>query len=506
MKHNIFKILLCGLSVMGGMLSSCNNYDDLNTNPDKTTKVPPSMLATGLILESVTPSYTAAFFHPHMLMKSIAWTEQALDIQYNKLERGSFSDYTPLINGIKMVEAAGGDNVEAWTALNKFIKAYTIFNISMEMGDCPYSEALKGEEGNVTPVYDTQEQVMSQVLADLEEAYALFGSAKNFSGDPVYGGDVAKWQRACASFELKVLMHLSRRASDTPGLRIKERFAHIVANCNILTSNADNYQIVFTEKQGERYPVYADDFKWNMYPMVGSLVVDKMKATNDIRLFYYAEPAAALISAGKSASDWDAYIGIDPSDPFSDISKASSDGMTCNINARYKKLATGEPFIKIGYADQCFILAEAAQLGWISGGADSWYKKGIEASMRFLADCTPAEYTHGHAIDDAAIAAFLAEPSIQLTSANAIEMILTQRYLASFLQDPYTAYYNYRRTGFPVLNINTSTSLNDVSGELPMRWRYPEKEISYNQEHLQEAITRQFGGNDSNNARMWIIK
>lgn len=39
-------------------------------------------------------------------------------------------------------------------------------------------------------------------------------------------------------------------------------------------------------------------------------------------------------------------------------------------------------------------------------------------------------------------------------------MILLQRYLASFLQHPYDAYYDYRRTGYPVLPINPNTNLN----------------------------------------------
>lgn len=506
MKEKIYNLLAAGALTASGLLVSCNNYDDLNTNPDATTQVPSSMLATGLILSTVQPDYSPSFFHPHMLMKSIAWTEQALDIQYNKLERGSFGSYTSLTSGIKMVEEGDADNVDAYQALYKFMKAYKIFNMSMEMGDVPYSDALEGESGNVTPRYDSQQEVVAQTLADLEEAYTLFGKAKNFGGDPVYGGDVAKWQRACASFELRVLMYCSRRADDTPELRIKERFANVAKNCNLLTDNSDNLQLVFRDKQGERYPIYNEDFKWYMYPLVGDMIIDRMKATGDVRLFYYAEPASAMIEAGMSESDFDAYVSVSASDPFITITQSFSDGMACEINRRYKYDAAGEPYITIGYADQCFILAEGAQRGWISDNAEALYKKGIEASMRFLADNTAEEYTHGRTIDDAVIAAFLAEPAIQLSFGDALEKILTQRYLASFLQDPETSYFNYRRTGYPVIDINESTTLNEVPSQLPLRWRYPESEVSYNQANLEAAVARQFGGTDSNNAQMWIIK
>ena len=68
-------------------------------------------------------------------------------------------------------------------------------------------------------------------------------------GDPVLGGDVSKWQKTvAASFELKVLMNLSRVADDAD-LRVKERFAAIVSNKKLMESNEDNYQLVFSERK-----------------------------------------------------------------------------------------------------------------------------------------------------------------------------------------------------------------------------------------------------------------
>lgn len=41
---------LIGALVATGMFCSCNNFDELNTNPDSPTTVTPEMLATKLIL------------------------------------------------------------------------------------------------------------------------------------------------------------------------------------------------------------------------------------------------------------------------------------------------------------------------------------------------------------------------------------------------------------------------------------------------------------------------
>lgn len=498
---------LIGALVATGMLCSCSNFDDLNTNPDSPTTVTPEMLATKLILGTTKPSTSKAFFNSNFLMKQLAWGEGSVDYQYNKMGRSGFGGYTSLVNGVKMVELADDNNPNAFQALNKFVKAFTVFYISMEMGDVPYSDALQGETGNITPKYDSQKDVMLQILDDLEEAYTLFGQAKKFDGDPVFGGDVNKWQKTVASFELKVLMNLSRVADDAD-LKVKERFATIVSNKKLMESNDDNYQLVFSEKKGQRYPMYKDDFNYNMYPMLSTTIVDVMKQNQDYRLFYIAEPSDAKVKAGIDASSWDAYIGVNPSLPFHEISEKYSSDNFCNLNLRYKNNAAGEPFITVGYADQCFILAEAAVRGWISGSADTYYKKGIEASMRFIADHTPENYAHGRVLTDEVIANFLQNPAIQLTNgeADGLEMILTQRYLAWFLHSPWNSYYEYRRTGYPKLPINPETSLNEVKTELPQRWMYPESESQYNKANLQEALERQFNGSDDRNKKMWILQ
>ena len=131
----------------------------------------------------------------------------------------------------------------------------------------------------------------------------------------------------------------------------------------------------------------------------------------------------------------DAYIGTDPSLPFEQIEKAYATEQYSGFNARYTDYPSGEPVVRLGYAEQNFILAEAAVRGWISGDASAYYKKAIRAHMEFIASNTPDEevYHHGHPITEEAIAAFLETPAIQLSGEKEadIEKILTQRYLAS---------------------------------------------------------------------------
>lgn len=180
------------------------------------------------------------------------------------------------------------------------------------------------------------------------------------------------------------------------------------------------------------------------------------------------------------------------------------------FNERYINYPAGEPLIRLGYGEQNFILAEAVLRGWVSGDVSSYYKKGIESSFQFIQTYTPDDmvYHHGRKITEGTIASALNHPNVQLTGnfTGDLEKIMTQKYLASFMQYPWDAYFDYRRTGFPVLPINPETNRNEVKDKIPVRWMYPQVEYDYNSENVQEAVARQYGGVDDVNKLMWILQ
>lgn len=491
------------------LLVSCDKFDEINTNPDATTKSTPSLLATGLIMDILQTSGNKYFVYDDMLCKYIAWGDGMEDSQYNILGRGSFGGYKTLINCEKMVELATERDKNAYKGLAHFIKAYKLFYMSLDMGDIPYEEALQGESGLIKPKYNTQKEVMLFVLSDLEKAYGFFSSGSDFGGDPILNGSVDQWKKIVAAFQLKVLMHLSKKVTDTD-LNVKERFAAIVSSATLMESNNDNLQLIYSDKAKQIYPFHNTQTKHAGYTMLSTTVIDVFKETEDYRLFYYAKPAQSKLSEGLTADDWNAYLGTDPSLPFPEVKKSFTLGSFSGLNPRYTELPAGEPLMRIGYAEQNFILAEAVLRGWISGDASAYYKKGIKASLDFVTTYTPDEatYHHGRVLTEEIKNAFLNSPKIQLSGDKEkdLEKVLTQRYVASFLQHPYDPYYDYRRTGYPVLPINPETNQNPVHDKMPVRWMYPQSEYDYNKEHVDEAVLRQYGGVDDLNKDMWILQ
>lgn len=277
-----------------------------------------------------------------------------------------------------------------------------------------------------------------------------------------------------------------------------------------MVSNADNFQRTYGNNAKEYYPIYFTRLNHNPYAMLSNLIVDKLKETGDYRLFYFAKPAESELKKKIEASSFDAYLGVNPADPFDGIKAKWGAGQFSGINPRYTQLPSGEPVIKLGYAEQQFILAEAALRGWISGTADTYYKQAIRASMEFTASNTPDNiiYHQGRKITDAHIQAVQNHPSNKLNGnfEGDLERILYQKYLTSFMQREYESYYDYRRTGYPKFPINPKTNQNYDNTKIPMRWMYPTAEYDNNRENIDAAIKNQWNGVDDVDKLIWILQ
>lgn len=508
MKHiNKFLLLLFSQSIWVG----CDNFEAINTDPDTPITVLSSMLATKLVYEVVRKDRTVKeYVNDGVLAKQIVWNEGVSDLQYNNIGRGEFDGFLQVINCNDMVAKAPGQ--KGYEGLALFIKAYLLYYISLNMGDIPYSNAGQGEEGNTRPKYETQKEVMINILSDLDKSYKCFSEAEEtaFEGDIIFNGNKESWKKTITALQLKVLINLSKKESESD-LNLKSRFAKLIQNGSLMTSNADNFQLVYKDQQGMKYPFNDLTSNQTKYAMMSSVLIDQMKEYNDYRLFYYGEPSIAKLNEGKIENEFDAYVGIDPSLPYGEVSKAHGANLFCRPNLRYISEAhvEGEPLVRLGYSEQQFILAEACLRGWISGNTSDFYQKGIEAHMKFVRDCTPEKYTHGRVMTDDYIASYPANDKVQLTGSfeKDLEKIITQKYISYYLQHTYEAYYDYRRTGYPVLPINPESSKNVTAPDrIPVRYMYPTNEYNYNRENLEEALSRQFRGNDNINDIMWVIK
>lgn len=498
-------------------LSGCSKFDQINTNPDATSTSRSEWLASSM-LGSITFSDISnqkGFAQPFMLSKYTIWKEGGPEsMQYNRFGRMGFDRLTVLRNVDPMIANATSDALKnSYTGLGHFIRAWQFFQTTMRVGDIPYSEAIKGEsDKNIKPKYDAQKDVFLGILTELDKADEMFKNGADFSGDFIYGGKTAKWRKLVNSFQLYVLINLSKKASDA-SLNVAGRFQKIVSERPLMEDYTDNFAVTYQNSAGSCYPWSNTPVQTNpfiIYSALTTTYINPLKANQDRRLFFVAEPSSAKISAGGSPSDFSSYLGIEPSNKMADIVAAYNAGNFSAFNKRYEALFNAEPVGLLCVWDVKFMMAEAAVRGWISGTpAQTYYAAGIQQSMKFLMNYTPVAYRHGVTMDDTYINSYPSTPGVALagSSEDQIKQIITQKYLAGFLQNcDYNAWYENRRTGYPEFVLNPSTNLNTPADRFPKRWLYPSSELSNNGQNLDAAIQSQYAGNDNVNELMWLLK
>ena len=162
------------------------------------------------------------------------------------------------------------------------------------------------------------------------------------------------------------------------------------------------------------------------------------------------------------------------------------------------------------YQEQNFILAEMALRGFISKSPKEYYEEGVRSSMRFVADNTPDDvmFHHNRKITDAYIQEYLGNQGVKFASdfQEQLSQIIWQKYILTFLQTPYNAFFEYRRTGVPNIPINPKSNRNIPSDKMPLRWMYPSEELDYNMDNVSKSISDQYGGSDDYMGVMWILK
>ena len=165
------KISFYILTVLGLTFAGCESkFTELEKDPNRAVNVPASLILKEV--EYAMYSNTGRAFSAEM-----RWN-QFYCSNYNYYANNEYTwtegrnHYNTLKNVIKMEEEAkraGLADVNGYSALGKFFRAYFFYEMTIRMGDLPMSEALKGID-NTTPKYDSQKAVFVQILKWLDEA------------------------------------------------------------------------------------------------------------------------------------------------------------------------------------------------------------------------------------------------------------------------------------------------------------------------------------------------
>jgi hypothetical protein len=347
------------------------------------------------------------------------------------------------------------------------------------------------------------------------------------SQDIYYSGNLNNWQKLVNSFKLRVLVSLSNKASDA-NLNVPAQFNNIYTNPGkypIFASQSDDLIFNFNPGGSDTYSAYPftpTNFgsiaaRYNMaYTYVNALTT-----LNDPRVFITCEPAWAVVGTDTAhPAQFQYFVGASTGlDLGTMYANASAADYSFINRYRYYSNFTGEPDVIVGYKEMLFNIAEAMELGWVTGNAESYYQNGIIQTMNFYGiDVAQSNFVAyflppgANSVTQVApypftfnFSNYYAQPAVQLSSItdSAIHQIVLQKYVTCFENSGYEGYYNWRRTGVPAFQGGSGVGNNGV---IPLRWAYPITEQTQNKVNWSAALTNQGFTEDDLNQTMWLLK
>jgi len=479
------------------LLTGCEEFEELNQNPNEPTSVSADVLLTGAIRNSVNTTVDASFLVGNNAAQLSAKTLRLEVDAYNWNAFPTYWEgwYGSLLDLQLVEEIAIERENEVLQGVALVLKSWIFENITDAYGNVPYFEAIQGRELNFTPAYDDQESIYRDLLEQLELADQLLATGNGeIDGDILLGGDPVLWRKFGNSLRLRLLMHAGSQLTDAGS-----RFASIASSLPLIGSNQENVALTYTGSFPDEFPLIP--LKTGDFDAValGQAALDVMISNSDPRLLRYARPnnedfeenpeflgaingqgsACTKSGASRLGVQYYNYPGLTPA---SDLGLPIAEG------------------IVLSYSETQFLLAEASAKGWISGDTESLYREGIRASMEYnQVDLTPFGWSSFDDFYDNSGVAYSVPTDIW-----------EQKWIALFFHGM-EPYFEVRRwyaesgktfDGIPFL----SPSCGNLNGDrLPLRFLYPGEEQSLNEENYRQAVEA-LGGTDSQNAETWLVR
>jgi hypothetical protein len=497
-----WRIALGAVLLAGAGACNADKLTRLNTDPNNPTSAPPQPVftyAVRIAMQRWFGSNPTNMRGPVLTAQHLAQVQYPDEDQYLRLN-GTVTDASfvnaysqELKNFQAVIDAGKADGQPLLWGPAQVMRSLVFGYITDVWGDVPYSQALQGDaaEAVLQPKYDAQKDIYTGLFSDLSEAVvAMAGPAAATSAlqgvggaDPIYGGNSTKWRRFANALRAR---HAMRLANVDPTTARAQLTAAIAASGGLLTSNADNAVMPWPGDGVYDNPWAANNRTRDDHRLSQTLM-NQMVPFNDPRVPVYAQPTIANpgVYAGMpnaltadDAATW-SQTSSRPGRVFYSTTRFCP-GCT-GLNARW-------PSFIMTYAEVSFILAEAAERGWVTGSAAAYYDQGIRASME-----------QWGVSNQAAIDAYIARPEIAYQGGTAgLRQIALQKWIA-FFTDGVEAWSEWRRTCVPE---TVKPGPAAVIGTVPRRYEYSIRDLAVNSANVDEAIARQ-GADDFTTRIYW---
>jgi len=571
MKAKIFIVIaLAGILA----LSSCREkFAEMNQDPSKIVESPaPDALFTYPLFRLGESQYTEWFYDNYQYM--MPWSQVTNSGVFNGPQFNEFREthgrewemymdvFANLFEMRKQIDEmdetskAIYQDVNATTYILQILEA---LKVTDTYGSLIYSEAMRGRyEGIYTGKYDTQEQLFTQWLDELDFAIQTLSTdhpveqISFLNRDFVYRGDVDKWIKAANSLKLRIA---ARMMKQNPTMA-KAVIAEVIADpAGPIVSTADEFRWApSAEYRGQAFDLWGP-------PMASKNITEFLKKNHDPRLRIWFERNQFdqatvdnfvsesrrlpwfVANAGAIDEPWDRFFGAPASPdsasppaghPYNDYSYDFKDPITnasriqiSRLNRRLQdpKFDGGTGYfvdVMIPASEACLFFSEFIESGAIAGPvmgktAQQWYEDGVRLSCESFNYIAEKAIIYDYAtlgLQAGEVDALLTQPDYAWGTNN-LEKIHIQQYL-NYFRLPADLWTQVRRTGIPAYGstILEREHLKASNSELVIPRRFPRMPAAtndwnldnYNAGMTEQGFTLDKTPSILNTERLWFDK
>jgi hypothetical protein len=462
-------------------LASCTkNFEAVNTDPNRINSISPGTLLNPIIYETASfnmgksDDFTFNLMQVALPFPSVSGGVHRYDVTESAGNSTWSTYYRWLTNVKEMYNASVAVNDPNYQAIAMTLRAWIYANLTDCFGDVPMEEASRGDEGILRPSFSTQQAVYTKMISDLDSANNLFNNTKTmiYGTEILYGNNVLNWKRFCNSLQMRLLMRVSKRTELASLAKLRTMIAD-PTKYPVFTAN-DQAAILKVSGITPLVSPWGRAIDFTTFRSAGQFFVDNLNDFNDPRLAKFC-----TLAKNKAGTTTIGYKGIPSGYGGSD---SQFDYIPSNLNIA---LVTA-PMVEVlmSYAEVEFIKSESELIAGNAAAAQSAYEKGVKASVEQWGAVMPANYF----------------TNTKAAYNGTVERIILQKYYALYFTD-FQQWFEYRRTGFPVLPTAAGMLNNKV---VPVRYKYPTTIQQTNTLNYNKAVTSM--GADNINVKVWWEK
>jgi len=403
---NIFKKIVCTLMFAAILFAGCTDkFEKINTDPDRPKDVPVANMLAWSIWQSSAHFFDRWFMldEPASFAGFVAKMNYIDEAKYQFRPGVQDTDwrnvYRILLNLREIQSRSQEMNDLNFVLAAQTMEVMTMLIATDRWRDVPYSNAVKMSDGVMSPTYDTQENIYPALLnlaKQIGDAFNAGGGRDDISdGDLLYFGDMEKWQRFANSLRLRMAIRLSG-INETLAKQHVEEILTQPAKYPIIDDNEDNAFFWWDASDGTRWePIAAAYYTRTVEFCAPDILVNHMWSRNDPRIGEYFTTTPLSRSDEPDPDDYDKTDDYEKAKelwdahqlkPYNGYIIGAANNATTRLYSvwgyRYGIDRGGfSPYYRA--CENYFYIAEAAMLGWNTGGitAEDAYNTAVTLSM-----------------------------------------------------------------------------------------------------------------------------